>query len=342
MTHARSKPVRNLAPIALLASFTLFWFSYTVADPDLWGHIRFGQDILRTGSIIQSDVYSYRSARQRWINHEWLSEVTFAGIYNRAGPSGLIVAKVLLSLVVIGLCQVHLTRRGLGPFRSLFLLILASIPFRFGLGTIRPQVFTYLAFVLVLLLLEKAKTGRELYLLALPVILAVWVNLHGGVLAGIGVVGLWIGVRTVESLRSEDVPPGRPGASLRLLAIGTACGLALFLNPYGARLVKFLLTTGTIRRPEISEWVPLALTSLPGLLYLCLLAIGMIGLAGSSRPRRPEAVLIFALVSVLPLVANRHYPLFVLTLVVFAEPTSRTHRTAGSHPAGVGFPSAAW
>ncbi len=298
------------------SEFTLLWFSSTVADPDLWGHIRFGQDILRTGSIVQSDAYSYRSAGQPWINHEWLSELAFAGIYDRAGPRGLVVGKVFLSAVLAGLCHVHLTRRGLGPFGAVFLLILASIPFRMGLGTIRPQIFTYLAFLLVLLLLERAKTGREFYLWALPPIVAVWVNLHGGVLAGIGVVGLWVGVRTVESLR--DGNRNEAVASLRLLALLFACGGALLFNPYGARLVSFLVTTGTIPRPEISEWVPLALTSLPGLIYLSLLAIGTIGLAGSSRPRRPEAIVIFAVAAILPLLANRHYPLFVLSLVVFA------------------------
>ncbi len=316
MTQVRSRPARNLAPITLLVSFTLFWFSATVADPDLWGHIRFGQDILRTGSIVQSDAYSYRSAGQLWINHEWLSEVAFAGIYGRAGPAGLVVAKVFLSGVLAGLCQVHLTRRGLGPFRAVFLLILASIPFRMGLGTIRPQIFTYLAFLLVLLLLERAKTGREFYLWALPPIVAVWVNLHGGVLAGIGVVGLWVGVRTVESLGHRN--KHEAVASLRLLALLTACGGALLLNPFGARLIEFLMTTGTIPRPEISEWVPLALTSLPGLIYLALLATGIVGLAGSSQPRRPEAIVVFAVAATLPLLANRHYPLFVLTLVVFA------------------------
>jgi len=316
MTRVPAKPARNLAPVALLASFAIFWFSYTVADPDLWGHIRFGQDILRTGSLVQSDAYAYRSAGQPWINHEWLSEVAFAAVYNRAGSSALIAAKVVLGLVLVGLCQFHLTRRGLGPFRAVLLLILASIPFRFGLGTIRPQIFTYLAFLLVLLLIETAKTGRELYLWALPVIVAVWVNLHGGVLAGIGVVVLWIGAFTFRSLRTKN---GNAAVTfLTLLAIGTASGLALLVNPYGARLVNFLATTGTIPRPEISEWAPLALTSLPGLLYLCVLAIGTTGLAGSSQPRRPEAIVIVAVAATLPLVANRHYPLFVLALFVFA------------------------
>src|SRR5215831_4222552 len=104
MTCTRPGRFLALIPLFLLASFCLFWFSDTVADPDLWGHIRFGQDILRTGSLIRTDTYSYRTAGQVWINHEWLSEVIFAGIYNRLGPRGLIVSKVFLSLLIIGLC----------------------------------------------------------------------------------------------------------------------------------------------------------------------------------------------------------------------------------------------
>ena len=57
------------------------------------------------------------------------------------------------------------------------------------------------------------------------------------------------------------------------------------LNPYGADLVWFLWRTGTVARPEISEWVPLRLLSGPGLLYLALLAIGVTGLVASRRRR---------------------------------------------------------
>ena len=69
------------------------------------------------------------------------------------------------------------------------------------------------------------------------------------------------------------------------------------------------------RRPEIGEWAPLSLVSLPGQLYLVLLAIGVAGLVGSRR-RRLETIVIFGVTALLPLVSNRHYPLFALTLVV--------------------------
>jgi len=317
MTPSRSHFFRAFGPVSLLASFTVFWFSNTVADPDLWGHIRFGQDILRTGSIIQSDTYSYRTSGQSWINHEWLSEVIFAGLYNQSGPSGLIVFKFLVSLLILGISHAHLCRHGLRPLPAVLLLLLISIPLRMGLGTIRPQLFTYLFFLIQLLLLETAMTGRAYWLWTLPVLYAIWVNLHGGVLAGVGVLGIWVAVQIVEQLRNK---PARLIPSLSaLVPVGllcVACGLALLVNPYRAALVEFLLRTATVPRPEIHEWSPLGLTSLSGQLYLGLLAIGIFGLVFSTRRRKPEAILILSVTAIVPLFSQRHYPLFLLTLVV--------------------------
>ncbi|MFI5455370.1 MAG: hypothetical protein ACHRXM_07945 [Isosphaerales bacterium] len=317
MTRSRSNPFLDLGPLSLLTSYTLFWFAHTVVDPDLWGHIRFGQDIIRTGSIIQSDTYSYRTGAQPWINHEWLSEVIFARLYNRSGPSGLIAFKVLVSLLLLGLSYAHLTRCGLGPLRSVLLLILIGIPFRMGLGTIRPQLFTYLIFLIQLLLLERATAGRAYWLWVLPILYAFWVNLHGGVLAGVGILGIWITVQIVERLRDDTRPRVQNlGAMVGVALLGVACGLALLLNPYRAALVEFLLRTATVPRPEIGEWSPLGLMSYSGQLYLGLLAIGILGLVFSTRRRKPEAILIFSVTAIVPLISQRHYPLFLLALVV--------------------------
>ena len=285
-----------LGPLALLVGFSLYWFSDTIADPDLWGHIRFGQDILETGSIVQIDRYSYRTGDQPWINHEWLSEVIFAVLYNRSGPAGLVVFKVLLSLLIFGLWYAHLGRCGLGPWCSVALLVLISIPFRMGLGTIRPQIFTYFFFFLELLILLKAGSGREYWLWVVPILLAVWVNLHGGVLAGAGLFLLWVTIRIVTAPRDESGwLASRLGLAVRLgLDRGRLRSRAL-AQPLraGPRLFS-CCGTATVPRPEIREWAPLSLVSLPGQLYLILLAIGIAGLAGSGRRRTPETIVIFS------------------------------------------------
>ena len=158
-------------------------------------------------------------------------------------------------------------------------------------------------------------------------------NLHGGVLAGAGILGLWIAVRVVERLR--DARRRADPASdcvVPLGVLGTACGLAMLVNPYGAGLIRFLLRTATVPRPEISEWTPLRLMSLPGQLYL--------GPARDRDPRpgrewpaaAPEVILIFGVTAVLPMALQ---PALSPLRDDARRPGGRTHRVRmGSMAAG--------
>src|SRR5689334_538935 len=67
----------------------------TSTDPDLWGHVAFGRDIVQQRTPRLRDVYSFTSDRP-WINHEWLSEVAIYGSYATFGGAGLIALKVLV------------------------------------------------------------------------------------------------------------------------------------------------------------------------------------------------------------------------------------------------------
>jgi hypothetical protein len=311
--------VFGLVPSLLLVCWLFLWFSHTVADPDLWGHLRFGEDLLRAGSIIERDSYSYRTEGQRWFNHEWMFEVLAAAIYDSAGSTGLVAAKLLATAFILGACFAHLRRQGLGPYRAIALLALASIPFRLGMGTIRPQIATYVMFLLLLLILNGAANARHFSLWSLPVLFTVWVNLHGGVLAGIAVLGLWIAARVIARVRDTATPVlGRLRTAVFLGSLGVVCCAALVVNPYGIQLPVFLLRTATVPRPEISEWTALGLLSLPGLIYLALIAIGIAGLVATTRRRRPEQVAILSATAVMAVVSNRHYPLFALSLVILA------------------------
>ena len=48
-----------------------------------------------------------------------------------------------------------------------------------------------------------------------------------------------------------------------MAAVAAAC-----LNPYGPRLLRFLLETATVARPDIVEWQPVNLAKTEGLAYL--------------------------------------------------------------------------
>src|SRR5262245_16283374 len=189
--------------VFLLTSIAVFVFSRTVADPDLWGHVRFGEDLWLTGKIIRPDTYSYLTANQLWINHEWLAEAIFYLAYATAGPLGLVVLKTGISVIIVVLLCIYLRRQGLTPVRAGTVLMLGAIILLPYLALVRPQAFTFLFFLLVLLIIDKLERGDSRCLWVIPFIFALWVNLHGGFLAGIGILLLWSAIHFISILTSR-------------------------------------------------------------------------------------------------------------------------------------------
>ncbi len=150
----------NGALIALVMSVALFALSRTVADPDLWGHVKFGGDIWRDGRIIQPDVYSYVTGDQLWFNHEWLAEVIFYAVFATFHAPGLIAFKTVVSLLIVGALYRHLCARGLGAGRAGVLVVLVTLLLVQSLGALRPQLFTLALFVALLLVLRAVEGGE--------------------------------------------------------------------------------------------------------------------------------------------------------------------------------------
>lgn len=296
----------------------------TVADPDLWGHVRFGQLIRDLGFVPRYDPYAYTEAGRTWINHEWLAEWVFAWVYDLVGSWGLVLLKLAFVAAIFGLAADHLRRRGVGTVLGAILLLLAALPVQSALGTLRPHAFTTLLYLVVLLLLH-ASRRRPSVLWLLPPVFALWINLHGGVLAGLGVVAVWFAAEGVElwgARRSQRLESAESFLGVRA-AVGAASIGALLLNPYGLELPRFLLETATVPRPYITEWAPLGLASGYGGVYLALLGVAAVLLHLSRRRlRTPEAALL-ALGALLPFFAFRHLALYGLVWVfALADPAS--------------------
>ena len=117
----------DISIVCLLGSALFYVFSRTSADPDLWGHIRFGEDLWRTGSVVREDVYSYLSGDQVWINHEWLAEVIFYSVFANTGATGLIIFKSSLSLLVVGIIYWHLRQRISATRQTVILTVVFSL-----------------------------------------------------------------------------------------------------------------------------------------------------------------------------------------------------------------------
>src|SRR3984957_11881571 len=224
-------------------------------DPDLWGHVRFGQAVLRLHHLVLHDPYSYSAAEHYWNNHEWLSELLMAAIFNHAGVFGLIFLKLACTAVVIIALAAALAETGSSTLVQFAVLLGSAVVIKPQLQ-FRPQSFTFaLLAVLIYLLTSDAyrRTGR--LWLAIP-ILALWANLHGGVIMGIAAIGAYAALSGLQ-----DIMAGRGyDRALRLGAITTASILATLLTPYGFGTWQTVghALNNPYTRAVIVEWQPLA------------------------------------------------------------------------------------
>jgi hypothetical protein len=198
------------------------------ADTDLWGHVRFGQIMLRTGHLIRNDMFSYTAAGRLWINHEWLAEVVMALFYNAMGVFGLKLMKFLCACAIVLLLAAGVAETGAAPAVQFATLVAAACGLEIQIQ-FRPQLFDYIFLSALLALFARARSrGRAPLWLAVPM-MVLWANFHGGFFIGIVVLGVYAGVSGLQ-----DLWEGRGLArGLRLGLLTLACLFVTLINPYG-------------------------------------------------------------------------------------------------------------
>jgi hypothetical protein len=293
----------------LVCTAFLLMLVRTITDPDLWWQLRFGLDTIKNGQVASSDSYSYVTSGNEWNNHEWLTEVAFALAWTAGGVGGLILLKVLVGGATLGLLYYHLLSLRVDHVRAAILLLFFSLGLLPYLGIIRPQIFTYLLFALFLMFIWRAENGDYRWLWGLPVVTAAWANLHGGWLAGLAVLAVWAAFHLV--LNSKAWPKVIPPVLL--------AGLAASANPYGFRLVTFLLSIATLPRPGLGEWQPITLLSPPGVLWTIMVLVATIGIAYSLQPRRIPLLAVLGITALSPWFAIRNFPLFATAALILAS-----------------------
>ncbi len=242
------------APAALLV-IILVADSNRHTDPDLWGHLRFGQTFIATRHLLDRDTYSYSAAHAQWRDHEWLAEVAMASIYNAGGVIGLKLWKFSCSALIVFFLADAEASTGAPATIQLCVLVAAAL----GLilqSQFRPQMFTFvLMSALMALLARDTYRHRAPLWLAVP-FAALWANLHGGFFIGIAILALYGATAAIG-----DVVAGagwRRGARFVLLTLAAAA--ATLLNPYGIGMWQTVAhaLANPYTRIAIRDWQPLA------------------------------------------------------------------------------------
>jgi hypothetical protein len=300
-------------------------FAARWGDSDMGGRLAVGKLFLENGHMPRVDPFAYTPTLPLWVDHVWLTGVVFYLLQALGGDAAIIVAKTLLGLGVLGFVWATARLNGARTLPLMAALAVAMPVIGYGMMP-RAQVFTYFLFAMWLYLLERYRhDGQTSPLLLLPVTMLAWANLHGGFLAGLGLLALYAAGNVHDRRRFT--------ALSATLVVST---LVTLLNPYGLNYWRYLLDAVTMHRPDVNEWArpPFAVAYLQ---FWTLVATALYALARGARRRALSlsATLAVAVTLVISVRSARHMPLFAICACSFLPglwPGGADRASAGISP----------
>ena len=308
------------AALASLLAVTVFATArQSLSDPDIWWHLRNAEYLLTHFKLPRFDAFSFTVIGHPWINHEWLAEIPYYLAWRAFGLIGIkTVSLILLESIFLGL--LYLCWQVSGNVKAstlvcLFAVMLGSVSF----GP-RTLLFGYDYLLVLLIILERFRSRGKAPLWVLPPLFCLWINTHGSWSLGMVALAIVVASGLVGGqwgrLTSERWAPSQ----LRKLGIAMAASVAaLFVNPYGYRLVLYPLDLAFHQKlniAHVAEWVSVDFHDFRGKLALFLIVVLLVGALLSKHQWKLYEVglILFGLYSGLT------YIRFLFLVAIFAAP----------------------
>jgi len=283
---------------------------------DFWWHLKAGEVIVTTRSIPKTDLFSFTAAGKPFILQNWLTEALYYVVY-RLGDLPLLVAMNTV-LLVAALVPVYRLSWELSGHR---LRLSALVTFMAALSlaiysNMRPQVVSFAFFALFYWVLSGYRHRRRDLLWTLPLLMALWVNLHGAFVLGIGLMGAFLGGEAVRRLIHGPQADALSASELRkLVLILVLTLLATLVNPETYRVYAYVASVQADRASQllVAEWQAPQIDRLEGILiffgpfFVTLLAL----MCAAQRPDFTELTLFLGFAA-FALTARRNGIWFVL------------------------------
>jgi len=291
-------------PLLVPAGIGIFFGAITtrlpVGDSDVFWHLVLGRQALQGTIGVPEAVsgLSWTASSYLGSTDQWLGQAVLALGYAAAGWRGIVALRAIAVALLIGIIVYTALRER--PTRPL-VAVLAALPAialsRF-IWAERPELFGFVCFALLVLLLRAGRSGSDRALYWIPALILVWANLHGSFALGVVLTAL-------VAIEGAVAQPARRRMYV-VAAIGTF--VASLLTPAGA---------GTWTAPafhllnpprQIQEWAVPDVTTLPGMIFsVALLATFAVAFLARTRSAR-EAVLLLPVLFI-SLTAVRQMPL---------------------------------
>jgi len=227
----------------------IFLFSLFLAcsckdyDYDLYARLIVGEHFFNTGWISYHDFLSY-TPTHIWYDHEWGSSVVFYTFLKLFGNFGLILLQALtIFFTTYFVIKTQRLQKHAHPLSLAFIAGFMSLYAHQNPSIVRCHMFSFMFFSMFLYFLEKTRLKNSNILWLVPPLTIIWNNLHGGVVAGLGIIFIYL---------TGAIFSRKPWKKyFAVLAVSTPL---LIINPYGFEYLNFLFSANTMNRKFITEW----------------------------------------------------------------------------------------
>jgi hypothetical protein len=306
-------------------------------DGDTGWHIRNGQQILQTHAIPRVDSFSATMSGHTWYAWEWLYDLLIAAIHQVFGLNGVVFYTAAIIAVTFVL-TFHLAMRRGGSLPLTLLLLTLSLAASAVHFLARPHVVSWLFAVIWFELLDSSTNApnpeKNRRLFWLPVLMLVWVNVHGGFLLGFILLAIYI-VGGVIQYFAHKAQHDELEKWLKRAGIVTALSLlASFINPYGYRLHThvYQYLSDRFLMDRISEFRTPDFHGAAQQCFAILLLITIVAMASARRKPQPSHLLVILFAAYSGLYATRSLPVSSLLLTLLVAPLlSQTIADAGEN-----------
>ena len=285
------KKLLGLVSFPVVLTFLVLTLVFTlghglISDPDIWWHLHNAEYLLQHHRLPDFDTYSFTVPGHPWMNHEWLAEIPYYAAWRIVGLRGIDALSVaILCLIFLGV--LYLSYRESGNYKAAVLATTCAIFVGKGAFGPRTILFGYAYLVVLLIILQSFQKNRRAPLWLIPPLFCLWVNTHGSWLIGMIIFSI-IGSGGLIRLKWGMIDGTCWTASQRkkLLVTWAASVAALFVNPFGWRLVVYPLDLAfrqKVNIEHVEEWVSLNFHDGRGKFVLVLIMILL--LTSLVRPR---------------------------------------------------------
>lgn len=234
-------------------------------DNDTYWIVKTGEHIVNNG--IPTKDFLTMHTNMDLVVQQWLSDVIFYKLYAWFGVAGpIILASVMYIIILLLIYKLHNLLNTGKLMQAISATCSAVILFSFAVT--RPQIFSYAIILTEIICLESfVKNGKWQYLIPLPFLAVLEVNLHASMFTMLFIIMMpYIANSLPLKIKGKIISCCK---LLPLIITAAAMIVGGFLTPYGIKGMSFIFTTsiGDKVNSDISELEPITLSK-DNLLFL--------------------------------------------------------------------------